>query len=182
MWGSLVQASSHLEYDSTATPESPLLKPSGVQVGRRRAEVAGSPFGPHQEVRLLTVITGIFRDLRLPYRNPDWDLEKCQPTASQEKFNLMNSGKPGNDFLGHEPNNFQHENGGEEFCRGQWHLATGQWCQGVATFQTKSDCITDLSLMILQFRNWARRLLWWYSWFIWNKNVMLNINEFWASW
>lgn len=60
-------------------------------------------------------------------------------------------------------------------------LGHQDWCQGVETFQTKSDCVTDLSLVILQLRNWSCRLLWRYSWFIWNRNVMLNINEFWAS-
>lgn len=60
-------------------------------------------------------------------------------------------------------------------------LGHRDWCQGVAKFQTKSDCVTDLSLVILQLRNWSCRLLWRYSWFIWNRNVMLNINEFWAS-
>lgn len=33
--------------------------------------------------------------------------------------------------------------------------------------------------MILQFRNWSCRLLWWYNWFSWKKNVTLN-NEFWS--
>lgn len=170
-----VQASFHLEADIPSLPEAHFssMVESKLRGGLQRLQ-------SHLIRRIAISNYSDIRRLKSALqKSGDW--EKCQSILSQEKFKLMHSRTPRNYFLGHKANHFPHKNGGEGFCRGQRCLAIGDQCQGMATFQTKSDCITDLSLVILQLRNWSRRLLWWYSWFIWNRNVMLNIYEFWAS-